>query len=90
MKEASWKGELVDEVGGVGDNRHRKTPKVAGLQDRWRVWPSSEVTFAVALGGKEQSRAPCGETCRSGGRKWKQFRSEDFYFFCAVGSEVCW
>lgn len=27
MKEASWKGELVDEAGGAGDNPHRKTPK---------------------------------------------------------------
>lgn len=61
MEDASWKGELAEEAGRSRRGRwrwtSRKTPKEAG---RWRVWPSSEVTFAVALGGKEQSRAPAG------------------------------
>lgn len=47
-----------DEAGGAGGGGHRERP--LRRQDGWRVWPSSEVTFAVALGGKEQSRAPAG------------------------------
>lgn len=76
MGEASWKGELVDEAGGdeaggVGDSGQVGwVTEEAGLPDRWRVWPGSEVTFARAVGGKGAEQGPCRGTCRSGGRKW--------------------
>lgn len=48
---------------------------------RQELRTGGEVGLIQALGGREQSRAPYRETRRSGGRKWRSFWSEDFYFF---------
>lgn len=65
-------------------------PEKAGVQDRWRGWPNSEVTSNTPPGRERAEQGgPCagrhaGLVAGSGGRSGLKIS----IFFCAVGSEV--
>lgn len=82
MEKAGW--ETVDVKS--------SPPEKAGVQDRWRGWPNSEVASNTPWEGEGRAGHPsfphagrrAGLVAGSGGRSGRKTS----VFFCAVGSEV--